>query len=452
MSQLLVPPKARFVDDNGDPLASGLVYTYEAGTSTPLATYTNQGGGTPNANPVVLDSRGEADIWLANSNYKIVLKDSDGNTIWTVDNVKYIDDGSIVTAMIANSAITTAKINDGAVTFAKLATGTLSYGDYVTKTADYTALTTDDIILIDAVADDVTISLPSVASAANKYLKFYRTDDMSVVIDTFVDGDVNATDDEITLTSHSYVNTQKIRLTTSGTLPAGLSLATDYYVIYVDANTIKLASSKANAEVGTAVNITGATGGGTHTVTPQNNTVTIDGYLSETIDNAASITLDYRYQSKILFCDGTEWFTIAKSEPDKAYSESSSCGSYTKTSTAEQDITNLSVSSFYTYGRKVCVELIPDGTTNAQRLYVGDHTGAINATLKIYRDSTQIGYFLMSDPNATASSSEQAKMEHPVKVIDSPQPGTYTYKVTATKGGSSDTLYVSNFKLSVREL
>lgn len=79
--------KARFFDSNGDPLSGGLVYTYIAGTTTPLATYSDQEV-TPNANPVVLDSNGEADIILADaSTYKIVLKDADGVTQWTVDNV-----------------------------------------------------------------------------------------------------------------------------------------------------------------------------------------------------------------------------------------------------------------------------------------------------------------------------------------------------------------------------
>lgn len=85
---------------------------------------------------------------------------------------------------------------------------------------------------------------------------------------TFADGDVNTTTDRITITAHSFVTTGlKVAATTTGTLPAGLS-ATNYYVIVVDSNTIKLASSLANALAGTAVNITAAAGGGTHTLTP----------------------------------------------------------------------------------------------------------------------------------------------------------------------------------------
>ncbi len=60
----------------------------------------------------------------------------------------------------------------------------------------------------------------------------------------------------------------KVRLTTTGTLPAGLALATDYFAIETaTAGVIKLASSLVNAKAGTAIDITN-TGSGTHTITP----------------------------------------------------------------------------------------------------------------------------------------------------------------------------------------
>lgn len=80
-------PKLQFFDSNGDPLSGGKLYTYAAGTTTPLATYTDYSGGTPNTNPVILDSRGEANVWLGDSMYKMVLKSSADVTIWTVDNL-----------------------------------------------------------------------------------------------------------------------------------------------------------------------------------------------------------------------------------------------------------------------------------------------------------------------------------------------------------------------------
>jgi len=95
MTTTLLPvPKARFFDASGAPLAGGKVYTYVAGTTTPKATYTDAGGGTPNANPAILDAAGEANIWIR-GNYKIVLKNSADVTQWTVDNVSGASEVSV---------------------------------------------------------------------------------------------------------------------------------------------------------------------------------------------------------------------------------------------------------------------------------------------------------------------------------------------------------------------
>jgi hypothetical protein len=80
-------PKLQFFDANGDPLAGGLLYTYEAGSTTPLATYTDSTGVSANTNPIVLDSRGEANVWLSGAIYKFALYTSAGVLIWTVDNI-----------------------------------------------------------------------------------------------------------------------------------------------------------------------------------------------------------------------------------------------------------------------------------------------------------------------------------------------------------------------------
>lgn len=79
----------KFTDSAGLPLAAGLLYTYAAGTTTPLATYTDSTGSTPNANPIVLDANGQCDLWLGSSAYKFVLKNAAGVTQKTVDNVTF---------------------------------------------------------------------------------------------------------------------------------------------------------------------------------------------------------------------------------------------------------------------------------------------------------------------------------------------------------------------------
>ena len=90
-------PKLQFFDLNGAPLSGGLLYTYAAGTTTPLASYTDSTGLIANTNPIVLDSRGEANVWLGADSYKLALYTSVGVLIWTVDNIQIV--GFNVTAL-----------------------------------------------------------------------------------------------------------------------------------------------------------------------------------------------------------------------------------------------------------------------------------------------------------------------------------------------------------------
>lgn len=77
----------QFFTAAGVPLVGGKLYTYASGTTVPLATYTDSSGNFANANPVILDSRGEASVWFGPSRYTLVLKDSLDNLIWTADGV-----------------------------------------------------------------------------------------------------------------------------------------------------------------------------------------------------------------------------------------------------------------------------------------------------------------------------------------------------------------------------
>lgn len=84
---------------------------------------------------------------------------------------------------------------------------------------------------------------------------------------TFVDGDVTVGNDQIVVDDNDYLYTgQAVVLSTTGTLPTGLSAGT-YYIIRVNSTTVRLATSRANADDGVDVDITAASGGGTHTMT-----------------------------------------------------------------------------------------------------------------------------------------------------------------------------------------
>lgn len=77
----------QFFNTNGSPCSGCKLQTWSAGTTTPLATFTDSTSSTPNSNPVILDAGGRANVWLSSFAYKMQLQTAGGAPIWTVDNV-----------------------------------------------------------------------------------------------------------------------------------------------------------------------------------------------------------------------------------------------------------------------------------------------------------------------------------------------------------------------------
>jgi hypothetical protein len=80
----------QFFTDDGVPLSGGKLYTYAAGTTTPLTTYTSRAADTPNANPIILDAAGRTpqQIWSTEGLlYKYVIKDANDVLIRSWDNI-----------------------------------------------------------------------------------------------------------------------------------------------------------------------------------------------------------------------------------------------------------------------------------------------------------------------------------------------------------------------------
>lgn len=91
ITDLMPNPKQQYFLAAGIPLVGGKIYTYAAGTSTPKATYTDVSGTIPQANPIILNSRGEpsnAIYW--SGSYKVEIRDALNNLIYTVDNFNTI--------------------------------------------------------------------------------------------------------------------------------------------------------------------------------------------------------------------------------------------------------------------------------------------------------------------------------------------------------------------------
>jgi hypothetical protein len=89
-------------DQYGNIIANGMIYTYQAGSSTPFATYTDSSGVVANTNPIVLgpDGKLQNELWLqAGFDYKFILTDANNNVIDTYDNI-----GGIVTTTSGGSS------------------------------------------------------------------------------------------------------------------------------------------------------------------------------------------------------------------------------------------------------------------------------------------------------------------------------------------------------------
>jgi hypothetical protein len=96
---------AQFFDDNGNPLSGGKIFTYEAGTTSPLATYTTTIGDVANTNPIILDAAGRTpnEIWLAvGTLYKFILKTSTDVLIGTYDGIPAINDPYSINSLLGS--------------------------------------------------------------------------------------------------------------------------------------------------------------------------------------------------------------------------------------------------------------------------------------------------------------------------------------------------------------
>ncbi len=142
---------AGLLDSTGNPLSSGLVYTYESGTTTNKTCWTAADKSASATNPVVLDAYGKATLY-ADGTYTFLVKTSAGATVTTINGLEY----SIPTT--SNKTVTLVS-------------------------ADYTALSTDDIIGVSTASGNVTISFPTAIGISGKeYLVFKTTSDSNTVI------------------------------------------------------------------------------------------------------------------------------------------------------------------------------------------------------------------------------------------------------------------------------
>lgn len=235
MAVLAPPPKAQFLDANGNPLVGGKVYTYAAGTTTPLTTFTDATATTPNTNPIILDSRGECDLWFSTAtSYKVVLKDANDVTQWTVDNIATY--GTIAGQNANNVTITGGAISGVTATFNLTGdvsgnAGTVTNGVYLAATQTLTNKTITGLNTASTINDSagsphvigyrkIPQSANTTAAASDVGKHLYVGATTTIPSGVFVAGDnflvVNNTNASITITQGSGTTLRLVGTATTG--------------------------------------------------------------------------------------------------------------------------------------------------------------------------------------------------------------------------------------------
>lgn len=400
--------RQRFFSANGAPLAGGKLQSYIAGTTTPQATYTDQGGGSPNTNPVILDANGEANVWVDPSlAYKFILKDSSDVVQWTVDQVSgagltgapqwsitsNYQQGNIVADASGSGLLYVSLTNNNlGNALTSVANWRAFGGGTRTLTSNTSLAVTDEVVRSNSTSGSLTHTLP--ACSSTPIGKRITVKDVGTGgFTTSVKG--AGTDQVDGAVTYATALKQYDAITVSNT-------GTTWDVIPLIIPDGSVAAAKiADSAVATAK--------------------LADGAVTQ-VKRAAL-----------------------------GQQVSSSCGVFSTTSGTFVDVTNLSV-TITTTGRPVYVGLQSDGTAGGS-LNGGHNAGASGiAGFEILRGATIITGVAVGIVAAGDASVYLSVPHSTLHVIDVPVAGTYTYKVqakTITAGGFAG---VENGKLVAYEL
>lgn len=98
---LMPSPVFTGFDDEGVPLAGGLLYVYHAGTTTPADVYTDVNLTVAHNAPIVLDNAGRAIVFLPAGSFKFFLRTPDDADVWMVDPVQAVHTNQLVAGDVA---------------------------------------------------------------------------------------------------------------------------------------------------------------------------------------------------------------------------------------------------------------------------------------------------------------------------------------------------------------
>lgn len=312
MAALSPQPRLRFFDELGLPLEGGFVYTYIAGTTTPLATYTDQSGMTANPNPMPLESDGGASIWFKGA-YKIDVKKNTGVSLtgYPVDNVNIYDllDWSQLTASIAdlNATDTSTKL----------------------EIADYSVILSDrgKTILGDTTSGAFTITLPTAAEATNGFELTLKKIDINTTTITIIGADGENIEGRTSFLL--YDQNDVVTFLCDGSnwrIKSGVIRGNTQLMSAAFATTISDIDKTfiCSASAPYAVTLLSAVTAGdgfrqTFKKTNDINLITITAAGMETIDGNSTFLLGSIYQSVSIISNGTNWLIIVENSGGNAW-------------------------------------------------------------------------------------------------------------------------------------
>lgn len=444
MSRIIEVLDAGIVDDAGEALSAGTVTVYDAGTTNLRTVYSDFSLSTPLSNPFTLDSAGRKAVYT-DRRVKLLIKNSGGTTIRTVDNVGTAD--SDVAAATADA----------------------SAGDGLTAPGDGTIAVNPDNESLEINSDKVRVKAGGFSQGSGEVLNAscaasVGSSALTISLKTRSGADPSSTSPvtipfrSSTLTS-GVTTTRQVTGALSQVVASGSTLGHTsgaewpIYVYAIDnAGTVELAYSSSPVDeryLQTTVDEAG------------NGDSVASFYSSEVRSNVAVKLLCVMKSTQTTA--GT-WAAVptAISAPGAGPLQqipyrksgttvgvggvaiSASTGSYTTASTTYVAVTNASV-TITTSGRPVRIFLMPDTAASAES-YLQITSSAMGGVtsrgwFQIKRGSTVIGIHQMAWGGTGTTTLAYRVPVSGVDLVDFPSAGTYTYtlEVKGAGGGTIST-------------
>ena len=290
---------AQFFDDNGSPLVGGKLYSYAAGTTTLLATYTTNAGTVANTNPIILNAGGRTpnEIWQATGILlKFVLYNSVNELIGTYDGIPSINDPFGINSQLTSVAGTNTITATATPTLTAYATGAI-YSFIAANTNSGAATLSIDGLTAKSITKNGSVALSAGDIQSGKMMLVEYDGTTFQLINNIVYGGsvTNATINGGTITSTTIASstisslTAPLAVASGGT---GQSSYTDGQILIGNTTGNTLAAATLTA----GTNITITNGSGTITIAA---TVDVTNVLAATANLTAAAVGTYAFMSTV---------------------------------------------------------------------------------------------------------------------------------------------------------